>query len=63
MKRSKVKKEILKILKKWESCKIESKTAEEVLSKIEELGMLPPRAKVLGRSKLNDPYSNEWEKE
>ena len=42
MKRSTAKKEILKVLKTWENCRMEMKTAEEVLSKLEELGMEPP---------------------
>lgn len=42
MKRSKMIREILKVLKNWEGSRLEYKTAKEVLDKIEELGMLPP---------------------
>jgi hypothetical protein len=42
MKRSEAIKKITKILKTWESCELNNKTSDEILSMLEYLGMLPP---------------------
>lgn len=42
MKRSQALRNILRVLKKWDNCKIEKRMAEEVLSCCEFMGMSPP---------------------
>lgn len=47
MKRSKMINKIYKLLKTWDNCKIEKRTAKEVLDLIEEEGMVPPSRKIV----------------
>jgi len=54
MKRSKMIREIVKIVKTWENCQTETATGREILDKIEELGMLPPV--------IPDEYAKEFDK-
>ena len=42
MKKSKVIKDILKVLKKWENCEMEERTAEAVFNKLDKLGVICP---------------------
>ena len=55
MKRSKVLREIVKVLKSWENSKLTIKTAKEILNKIEELGMSP------AIEYKNGNYTTDWE--
>ena len=71
MKRSKMLREIVKVLKPWENSVLEVRTAKEILAKIEELGMLPPGREEdeITATKLDGTvigYSHEkhiWDKE
>jgi len=42
MKRMKAIKEITKILKKWEDCKLDDVVSDEILTKLEKLGIICP---------------------
>lgn len=59
MKRSVILKELYKVLKPWENCMIEKRTAEAVLDRLEELGMLPPTEYLEGGYEDKCPV-NEW---
>lgn len=65
MKRSKALNVIKKIMKKWESCKIETKAADEVLTALEKLDMLPPKRYFKYQLPRNRnwvmAYKREWE--
>lgn len=61
MKRSEAKRAILKVLRTWEGSKLEMKTADEVLTKLEEIGMMPPVAWI--GSKGYQIATHEWEPE
>jgi hypothetical protein len=69
MKRSTFKRKLLKLLKTWESCKMESRTAEAVIRLCEEHGMYPPSVEELTFSKLDGTVlgtmtdGHEWEPE
>lgn len=43
MKRSQMLKIITKICKSWENCEVTIKMAEEILTEIEKVGMIPPK--------------------
>lgn len=62
MKKSKMINIILKELKKWESCKIEKRTATSLLKIIEKAGMLPPSKNSLV-SKEDMKLIFDWENE
>lgn len=42
MKKSKVLKDILKILKKWEDCKMDMSAAEAIFNKLDKIGVICP---------------------
>lgn len=61
MKRSEAKRAILKVLRTWESSRLEMKTADEILTKLEEIGMTPPVAWI--GLKGYQIATREWEPE
>ncbi len=70
MKRKDIKKRILKVLKEWEGSKMELKTAEEILSMLENAGMVPaPIWRFPTEEELNKGFkriafeSHRWEDE
>ncbi len=50
---------IFKALKKWDNCKIEKRTARDILNTIIKTGMLPPE--ILSKDGTDIQY--KWEKE
>jgi hypothetical protein len=65
MKKSKMHREILKVLKSWEGSKLEINTAKEVLAKMEEPGMLPPWSEEFAElvKPYNALYGYNWDYE
>lgn len=69
MKRSQAVKMIKKTLQKWENSKLDTNCAKEVLSVLEEAGLICPpevvvaRVKVPNEKKTKPLYGMEWEPE
>lgn len=53
MKKSKIIKEIVKVLQPWESSRLDKKCAEDILTKLEELGMELPLDKKMEISRMS----------
>jgi hypothetical protein len=53
---------ITNLLKTWEGCKLNGETSEEILTLIEEAGMLPP-GHLSESGEWHRDYVYEWEKE
>ena len=64
MKRKEAIKVITKVLKNWEDCKLTNKTSNEVLTALEELGIItPPEIQISYHHEADlGVYANEWEK-
>jgi len=67
MKRNDALKAITKVLKNWEDCKLTNKTSNEILTALEELGIIcPPEIQVGEYIYINGEVSPvmgmEWEK-
>lgn len=67
MKKSEMVNILFEALQKWESCKIEKRTAKDILKVIEKAGMIPPLTKFKDPGHfLGDEFeyeSCEWEDE
>ena len=69
MKKSKVLREMLKILKTWENCQLETRTAKEILTKLDDLGVIAPPETIVGYAlskstgELTPVYGMAWDKE
>jgi len=69
MKRSEVVTEIHEVLKPWENCMLERKLANQILAKLEKMGLITPPDRVVGfaveeeTGELHEIHGSVWEKE
>ena len=69
MKKSKVLREMLKVLSTWEGSRLETRTCKELLTKLDDLGVIAPPETIVGYAlrlstgELIPVYEMAWDKE